>query len=313
MKLSLSKQAWRRGLLLGTALMMLNGCQTLGMNASSLGDVPSSADISAMMARPRAIPELIAQGDAALKAGDLQRAQRLFAAALKLDVTNPDLQFLNGLTYHLIGVSSDRSKLELAEQGLKLALKFDPGHLEARYQLGLLYLDQRRYARAEGYFASVALQRPNDATLLYNLAAASYYAHDPRMAAAALKQLVRVAPKSGNDPDVVRAQAVVEAALDDNKAAQGYLDIFRRKSANTAAAEHLERRLRAWQGFYAHDARLVLAQFAQQPGVGGAASGATAAQSAQPDYPYGAAATPDYGATPDGSRKCWPPIARPKT
>ncbi|MEQ9361402.1 MAG: hypothetical protein RLO05_06825, partial [Rhodospirillales bacterium] len=73
--------------------------------------------------------------------------------------------------------------------------------------LGLLYMDQRRYALAQGHLAAVALHRPEDAALLYNLAASSYYSHDPQMAEAALNQLAKVAPTSAVDPDVLWAQA----------------------------------------------------------------------------------------------------------
>ena len=118
---------------------MLGGCQTLGLNGAAVEGGVSATEISEMLSQPRAIPTLVKEGEAALKAKDADKAQRLFSAALKLDITNPDLQFLNGLAYHLIGISKDRTKLELAEQGLNLALKFDPGHLAARYQLGLLY------------------------------------------------------------------------------------------------------------------------------------------------------------------------------
>ena len=123
---------WRRCLFLGSAAILLSGCANLGLDASSAG----KAEVSQAMAQPHALPKLIKEGETALKAKDYEKAQRIFSAALKLDLTNPDLQFLNGLTYHLIGLSSDRTKLELAEQGLKLALKFDPGHVAARYQLG---------------------------------------------------------------------------------------------------------------------------------------------------------------------------------
>ena len=192
---------------------------------------------------------------------DLDKAQRLFSGALKLDITNADLQFLNGLAYHLIGISKDRSKLELAEQGLLLALKFDPSHLAARYQLGLLYMDQRRYALAQGHLAAVALHRPNDAALLYNLAASSYYSHDPQMAEAALNQLAKVSPETAADPDILWSQALVKAALNDNEAAKDYLNSFRDKDASNGKVEQLERRLRSWRGFYEHDAKVIPAQF----------------------------------------------------
>ena len=198
----------RSGLSVVALAAFLGGCQTLNFDtARTTSDSGDGSAVSAQMSQPREATVLIREGEQALRDKDLDKAQRLFSGALKLDITNADLQFLNGLAYHLIGISKDRSKLELAEQGLLLALKFDPSHLAARYQLGLLYMDQRRYALAQGHLAAVALHRPEDAALLYNLAASSYYSHDPQMAEAALNQLAKVAPTSAVDPDVLWAQS----------------------------------------------------------------------------------------------------------
>jgi len=255
---------WGRALLLGAALIAVAGCQTLGSTGPTGGDTLSEAEMSDILSKPDAISALVLAGEQALQARQYDRAQQLFNSALKLDVTNADLQFLNGLSYHLIGLANDRTKLDLAEQGLQLALKFDPSHLAARYQLGLLYMDQRRFALAQGHFAAVALHRPDDATLLYNLAASSYYAHDPRMAEAALNQLSRISPEAQGDPGVVWAQAVIKAALNDNEAARRYLEAYRAIDEQSHAAR-LEGRLRAWQGFYEHDLRVVPAQFSSEP------------------------------------------------
>ena len=134
------------------------------------------------------IQVLIKKSKAEIEKGDLEEASRYSNLALKLDITNPDLQFFNGFVYHLMGVQGDSSKFDLAEQGFKQALKFDPGNLAARYQLGLLYADQRRFGLAQGHFAAVALHKGDDPAVLYNLATASYYARDPKTAEAALKR-----------------------------------------------------------------------------------------------------------------------------
>ena len=273
----------------------LSGCQTLNFDTSttvSPGD--GETNLSAQMSQPRELVALIREGEQALRDKDLDKAQRLFSGALKLDITNADLQFLNGLAYHLIGISKDRSKLELAEQGLLLALKFDPSHLAARYQLGLLYMDQRRYALAQGHLAAVALHRPSDSALLYNLAASSYYSHDPQMAEAALNQMAKISPEAAADPDILWAQALVKAALNDNEAAKDYLQSFRDKDAPGDQVKQLERRLYSWRGFYEHDAKIIPAQFGQQNPYG-APSGQSNPYGA-PANPYGSAPANPYGA-----------------
>tara|TARA_R110000868_G_scaffold78456_3_gene223874 strand:- start:10460 stop:12415 length:1956 start_codon:yes stop_codon:yes gene_type:complete len=279
----------------------LGGCQTLNFDTVDAGSgAHVDPNLSAQLSQPREVLTLIKEGEQALRDKDLDKAQRLFSGALKLDITNADLQFLNGLAYHLIGISKDRSKLELAEQGLQLALKFDPSHLAARYQLGLLYMDQRRYALAQGHFAAVAIHRPQDAALLYNLAASSYYSHDPQMAEAALNQLAKIAPESVADPDVLWAQALVKAALNDNEAAKGYLSAFREKDETGSQVKQLERRLYSWRGFYEHDAKVIQAQFGQQNPYGAPADqnpyGSSNPYGSAPANPYGAAPSNPYGA-----------------
>lgn len=207
-----------------------------------------------------AVQAFVHEGHAALSAKEYKRASRLFNSALKLDVTNANLQFLNSYTYHLMGVAGDSSKLELAEQGLKLTLKFDPGHIGARYQLGLLYMDQRRFGLAQGYFASVALHRADDPVVLYNLAASSYYARDPQTAEAALNRLAEIDPEIAEKPYVLRAQAMTKAALNDPGAARAFLKSYETHTPEASIVGDIKQRLQSWSGFYEFDAKTILAQ-----------------------------------------------------
>lgn len=196
-----------------------------------------------------------------IEKGDLEEASKYSNLALKLDITNPDLQFLNGLVYHLIGVRGDSSKFRLAEQGYKQALNFDPGNLAARYQLGHLYMDQRRFQLAQENFAAVALHKGQDAAILYNLAAASYYARDPRTADAALERLMDVSPNAEQKAEILQAKALSLAALNDYEAAGRYIDTYRDVSGNTTETGFLEQRLTSWKSFYESDAKLMMAQY----------------------------------------------------
>ena len=63
------------------------------------------------------------------------------------------------------------------------------------------------------------------------------------MAEAALNQMAKISPESAADPDVLWAQALVKAALNDNEAAKGYLKSFRDKDAPGDQVKQLERRL----------------------------------------------------------------------
>lgn len=254
-------------LLSGAALpimMMLAGCQTLGDTgfsaSNSVSDVQGETFKVSEMRNTSVIHELVNATIEKLKSNEFDEASRLVNVALKMDITNSDLQFLNGFVYHLMGKSGDASKFELAEQGYQQALQFDPGNLVAQYQLGHLYMDQRRYGLAQLEFAAVAQHYGDDAHVLYNLAAASYYAHDPETAEGALKRLIEVAPEKATDPNVVKAMTVSLAAMNDASARE-YLDSYRTSVEDPYKVRMLERRVSGWDSFYDTDAQVLLAQF----------------------------------------------------
>ncbi|MDF1749593.1 MAG: hypothetical protein P1V34_12050 [Alphaproteobacteria bacterium] len=247
----------------GTMLFAVAGCQTLDMGKNSqpaTGSSPSSL-IEGSLNQPSTIDRLVQESTQALRDNELDKASQLINLALKMDITNPDLQFLNGLTYHLMGTAGDASKFALAEQGYKQALKFDQGNLGAQYQLGLLYMDQRRFGLAQGYFAAVAVHYGDDPTVLYNLATASYYARDPKTADAALKHLLDIDPDSWNKPDVLKARALSLSAMDDRIGAAHYMTAYRKAVTNDSSVVGLEQRVRGWQSFYDTDAKVLKAQF----------------------------------------------------
>ena len=257
--------------LASAALISLSGCQTLetlGLRSDNNASVVESKAVHSdavmvnMPAESNAIRVLVTQGIDAMEKNELLEASRFTNIALKLDITNPDIQLLNGLIYHLMGVRGDTSKYELAEQGYKQSLKFNPGNLAARYQLGLLYADQRRYTLAQGHFSAVALHRSKDPAVLYNLASASYYARDPRTAEAALKRLMEISPQAQNQPEVLKARALSLAAMDDRTGAAEFITAYRKIAGNDRKLQTLEYRVDSWQSFYDSDAKMMLSKVA---------------------------------------------------
>ncbi|CCQ74214.1 type II and III secretion system protein [Magnetospira sp. QH-2] len=280
-----------RAVLLGTTLLV-SGCQTLDLDSLAVSEgvqkpVERSSINPAEESNP--IKELVTLSLQSVEDGELKEASRYINLALKLDVTNPDLQFLNGLTYHLMGVAGDASKYRLAEQGYKQALKFNPGYLSARYQLGLLYMDQRRYSLARGHFAAVALHRGDDPAVLYSLAASSYYSRDPQTTEAALKRLMEVDPEAAKNPQVLKASALSLAAMDDRDGAKAFVSQYRNVVADAQSTKMLERRVNGWNAFYENDAKVLMAQFGQDDPY-----------ATPSDDPYGAPAEDPYG-QPDGA------------
>jgi tetratricopeptide (TPR) repeat protein len=252
------------------SIFSLSGCQVLdmatreGVNSSIIAtntEKPSAPMVS-MSAENNAVRSLVKQGMDAMERDDLLEASRFLNLSLKLDITNPDIQLLNGLVYHLMGVRGDATKYELAEQGYKQSLKFNPGNLAARYQLGLLYADQRRYGLAQGHFAAVALHRSKDTAVLYNLASAAYYARDPRSSEAALKRLMEVEPQARNKPEILKARALASAAIDNRVGAAEFISAYRKVAESDRNFQALEQRVDSWQTFYDSDAKLMLSKVA---------------------------------------------------
>jgi len=239
--------------LLALACALLAGCQTLGGTDAAGVTPPSRIRLASL---PEVAPQradsterqVIAEGLKAFREGEYAIASRVFSAALKLSITKSELHLLNALTYHMQALDGDGSKYELAEEGYRLAVQFDPSNWQADYYLGLCYLDQRKYAQAERHLARAAASESGDADLLYDLAVASYLAGDPRIAEGALRQLRKVSPSRAEQPETLRAEILAKAALNDAAAASGLA--ARLRLLAPAEAERVEPRIQDWARFH---------------------------------------------------------------
>ncbi len=229
--------------------MLLAGCSLLLTGCETFGGEDANAGISASDIKSATESQSIAtRGVQALREGDLDLASRMFNGALKLDIQNSYLQFLNALAYHMIAVRSDRSKFTLAGQGYRLAIKFDKTNWMARYYLGLMHLDQRQYAEAKAAFADAMLYNDSYPDLLYNFSVASYYAQDPETAAGPLVRLREVEPTSGR---VLRASSIITAALGRATEAEAWLEKYKEVEPDKQKTRQLSRRLKDWSRVHA--------------------------------------------------------------
>lgn len=221
--------------LLTGCTIFLTGCQTFGTEetVSARSDVTSPIESRAIAIR----------GVQALREGELELASRLFNGALKLEIQNSYLQFLNGLAYHMIAIRSDQSQFSHAEQGYRLAIKFDETNWMARYYVGLLYLDKRQYKRAKAAFADAMLYNDSYPDLLYNFTVASYYASDPETAAGPLTRLQEVEPASGR---MLRASSIITAALGRAQEAKTWLKEYKKIEKDGQKTRQLTRRVKDW-------------------------------------------------------------------
>lgn len=187
-----------------------------------------------------------------IEEGDYAAAVAEANKALKLDTSNSFLNFLAGMSYHLIARSSDSANFELAEQGYLLAVKFDRSNWIARFHLGLLYLDQRRFREAQDSFAETLLLKHDDPDVLYNMVVASYFSQDPETADAVHRALARIEPDS---PRVLRSGALISASLGDRQGALAHTAAFSALDTDPAIVGQVQRRVDDWARFYAVSAK----------------------------------------------------------
>jgi Flp pilus assembly protein TadD len=258
---------------------VLSGCATTGQtpSAESAGFVPlqiapNAQQLSSQIQRSQltnASRQLAALGIKALDERSFKKASEFFNLALKTDLNNSQLHFLNGLTYHYRGLEGESALLGLAEQGYAMSVQFDPSNSMARHFRGLLHLDRREYAQAQHHLAEAALYRPDDAELLQDLAVAAYYNKDPKTALAALESLRERGVQSLQDFNVLRGLALSSASLGDSERAKLYLESMRKAGAPSTQADFVAKRLKDWEIGYASG--MVKTQFGpgpstQQPG-----------------------------------------------
>jgi len=265
--------------LLGAATL-LGGCETFNGLARGDGEaLPVSLaarmpDTRLLEAVPKekinsASRQLAVEGLRALDAKDYRKASDIFNLAVKTDMTNSYLHFLNGVAYQMRGITGESGLFPLAEQGYQMAVQFDNSNWLARYYAGLLAMYQRNWGDAQHKFAEAALYAGKQPDLLYDLAVASYYNHDPKTAAAALAGLRNLQDGKTDDPRVLRASAIVAAALNQKDEAQSFLDQLRAATQSKEDVASATDRVQSWAATF-QNSGFVKTQF---PGSSGAPSG----------------------------------------
>lgn len=233
----------------------------------------------------------IRAGLQALDDKNLQAASQAFNRALKYDPTDPNLHFLNALTYHLMVAQGDASQLDMAKVGYDLALRYDPSNFWAAYQLGQISFTEQRYREAQDAFAYALQFDEDNADILQALAAASYYAQDLDTALGAIEKARALQPDNAN---IFHDLALYYAASGEDARAQAQLAVFNSVAGNVSAfgKSHLKNRVEDWRRF--HRERGGLLHKAQST------TNILGADTIAPIMSLGSGKTPD-GGSPDGS------------
>jgi Flp pilus assembly protein TadD len=233
---------------------VLSGCAGTGPltrseSANPMAGMLPKTNLATLVPKEKlttAARQLAAEGIKAMDEHNYRKASDLFNLAVKTDITNSYLHFMNAVAYQMRAVQGESNLLPLAEQGFEMAVQFDNSNWLARYSSGLLAMQQRDYAKATSRLAEAALYAPNEPELLYDLAVASYYNRDPKTAAAALEGLRQAQADKPDDPRLLRASAIVAAALNDADQAQGYLQRLRASALGADEMKQIEGRVQGW-------------------------------------------------------------------
>jgi len=235
-------------------LLLLGGCVTPAkLVQKSGGPVADAIPADKITTEPR---RLAADGIKSLDNGDLDAALEAFNKALSVDGANSTLNFLAAFTYHLMALQGADAKFELARHGYNRAIRLDRSNWAAFYHAGLLELDLRKYKAAQNLFAEAIILNSRDPDLLYNMAAASYYAGDLPLAEGVLRQLRQLEPGSERTH---RASAMTFAALGDIVSANHFALKHVSSGSERGAQGVLTNRLVDWHRFHARNATLLAA------------------------------------------------------
>lgn len=257
-------------------VFLVTACQTAPLADGIFGDGSTLSETSPQpIALSETIPDealtttvrqLAYDGIKALETEDLERASRSFNLALKYDVRNSYLQFLNAMTYHLRGLQGDAQDLTLAKTGYRIAQDFDPTNWLAAFYEGLLHADTKNWRAAQDSFARALLLDRENPDILYQLAKSSYYARDLETALSALNRLEAAGVEEKMAPKLTRALAVTNAGANQPDRARDYFERYKEHEPNKRQIKRLSRRLNSWASFHSRHVRggedMQLAQFA---------------------------------------------------
>lgn len=227
----------------------LGGCATLGSTAPNGSTATGVKEVKGAISPA---DKLTRESVDALRTGRSGEAVTKLNRALSLNPARAELHLLTGLAYHLDYLHGNYLARDLAETGYITASQLDVGLAEAHLQLGRLYLDTKRFSRAQTEFLRVLDIEPDHTDALLDLTVASYYAQDLRTALGAVRRLNTLQP---DDVRVVRTASIINAAagLDQDalKARTGLAAL----GSNPNDLKRVDRRLSQWRALHA-DSRL---------------------------------------------------------
>jgi tetratricopeptide (TPR) repeat protein len=124
-----------------------------------------------------------------------------------------------------LGGELERGAPEQARESYRRALELDPGHVDARINLGRLLHEAREWQAAEKHYRMALAERPDDSTAWFNLAVVLEDLGRRGEAITAYQDTIRVDPEYA---DAFFNLARLLEQIGDSKAALRYLKTYRR-------------------------------------------------------------------------------------
>lgn len=183
---------------------------------------------------------------------ELIKEERFKEASLKTNrylAKSPEdarFHFLNAIIYYRQFLQGDRKAADDAETGFMLAKQFDPSLIPARYYLGMLYFDLKRFDQARRELLTVVTAQPNDPTAVAALCHAAYYAKDIPLAVWAVDKWLLLLP---DNRDALKSAAMIYAVAGDYTRSQFFL-IKLEDTGEQESIRFLKRRLQTWRQVY---------------------------------------------------------------
>lgn len=198
--------------------------------------------------------------------GKVNAASDAFNQALKFSPDRAQYHLLNAIAYHLRGYDGDPNSYDLAEEGYRLSIQFDPNVTLPHYLLGRLYLEKSKFDLARAAFSEVLLLDHQNLDAMRGLAFASYRAKDVLSAAAMIDQLA--AHNALNSPADLQTAAVIKAAAGQNQEAESYYQRLQTQTTDDVARlNNVQRRMDDWVNVHHRWPELMRGKFIKTVGT----------------------------------------------
>ncbi len=193
-----------------------------------------------------------------LEEGAVDEASDSFNDALKLNIRNAQLQALNGIAYHLSARDRDAMNFSLAEEGYKLAVKFNPSNWRFHYLLGLIYYEQGKYALARKHLIKAAVRNSGSVKVFQLLLAAAYSSLDFELARGVAEYMLTRELSDQNRIETLKSCALSNAALQREARASQCYESYASLTASRPARNEVAERMAVWGRL--HDAAATLSE-----------------------------------------------------